>query len=57
VALQFRTGGSRHTGTAAPPHRYIQVTLQDKDKKLFEVYFEPNKSEQYVFNKGSFIKE
>lgn len=33
------------------------VTLQDKDKKLFEVYFEPNKPEQYVFNKDSFIKK
>ena len=32
------------------------VILQDKDKKLFEVYFEPNKPEQYVFNKDSFIR-
>ena len=28
-----------------------------KDKKLFEVYFEPNKPEHYVFNKDSFIKK
>ena len=33
------------------------VILQDKDKKLFEVYFEPNKPEHYVFNKDSFIKK
>ena len=33
------------------------ITLQDKDKRLFEVYFEPNKPEQYVFNKDSFIKK
>ena len=33
------------------------VTLQDKDKKLFEVHFEPNKPEQYVFYKDSFIKK
>ncbi|MDD2495323.1 MAG: hypothetical protein PHE29_09030 [Tissierellia bacterium] len=32
------------------------VSLQDKDKKIFEVYFEPNKSEQYMFYKGSLIK-
>ncbi len=32
------------------------VILQDKDKKLFEVYFEPNKPEQYVLNKDSFIR-
>ena len=33
------------------------ITLQDKDKRLFEVYFEPNKPEQYVFNKDSFIRK
>ncbi|MGI1660244.1 MAG: M56 family metallopeptidase [Desulfitobacterium sp.] len=32
------------------------VALQDKDKKLFEVYFEPNKPEQYMYYKDSFIK-
>lgn len=32
------------------------VFLQDEDKKLFQVYFEPNKSEQYVYYKYSFIK-
>jgi len=31
------------------------VILQDKE--LFEVYFEPNKPEHYVFNKDSFIKK
>jgi hypothetical protein len=31
------------------------VYLKDEGKKLFEVYFEPNKPEQYVFNKDSFI--
>lgn len=34
----------------------ISVALQDKDKKLFEVYFEPNKPEQYMYYKDSFIK-
>ena len=29
------------------------VFLQDEDKKLFQVYFEPNKSEQYVYYKYS----
>ena len=33
------------------------ITLQDKDKRLFEVYFEPNKPEQYVYNKDSFIRK
>lgn len=33
------------------------VALQDKDKKIFEVYFEPNKPEQYMFYKGSLIKK
>jgi len=33
------------------------VTLQDKGKKLFEVYFEPNKPEQYVYYRDSFIKK
>lgn len=33
------------------------VTLQDKDKKLFEVYFEPNKPEQYMYYRDSFIKK
>lgn len=33
------------------------VYLKDEGKKLFEVYFEPNKPEQYVFNKDSFIKK
>ena len=33
------------------------VILQDKDEKLFEVYFKPGKPEQYVFNKSSFIKK
>jgi len=32
------------------------VSLLDEDKKLFEVYFEPNKPEQYVYYKDSFIK-
>ena len=32
------------------------VSLHDEGKKLFEVYFEPNKPEQYVFYKDSFIK-
>jgi len=32
------------------------VALQDKDKKLFEVYFKPNKPEQYMYYKDSFIK-
>lgn len=33
------------------------VYLKDEGKKLFEVYFEPNKPEQYVFDKDSFIKK
>lgn len=33
------------------------VSLQDEEKKLFEVYFEPNKPEQYTLNKGSFIRK
>lgn len=33
------------------------VSLHDEGKKLFEVYFEPNKPEQYVFYKDSFIKK
>ena len=33
------------------------VYLKDEGKRLFEVYFEPNKPEQYVFNKDSFIKK
>ncbi len=33
------------------------VRLQDEGKKLFEVYFEPNKPEQFVFNKDSFIRQ
>ena len=32
------------------------VALKDKDKKLFEVHFEPNKPEQYMYYKDSFIK-
>ncbi len=32
------------------------VALQDEDKKIFEVYFEPNKPEQYKFIKDSFVK-
>lgn len=32
------------------------VALKDKDKKLFEVYFEPNKPEQYMYYKDSFVK-
>lgn len=32
------------------------VALQDKDKKLFEVYFEPKKPEQYMYHKDSFKK-
>jgi len=28
VAPLVRTGGSRHTGLAAPPHRNIQETKQ-----------------------------
>ncbi|MDD4834296.1 MAG: M56 family metallopeptidase [Lutispora sp.] len=32
------------------------VSLYDEGKKLFEVYFEPNKPERYVFNKDSFIR-
>lgn len=33
------------------------VSLHDEGKKLFEVYFESNKPEQYVFYKDSFIKK
>ena len=33
------------------------VSLHDEGKKLFEVYFGPNKPEQYVFYKDSFIKK
>ena len=33
------------------------VYLKDEGKKLFEVYFEPNKPEQYVFDKDFFIKK
>jgi hypothetical protein len=33
------------------------VALHDKDKKLFQVYFEPNKPEQYLFSKDLFIKK
>lgn len=33
------------------------VNLQDKDKKLFQVYFEPNKPEQYMYYKGSFLEK
>jgi beta-lactamase regulating signal transducer with metallopeptidase domain len=33
------------------------VYLKDEGKKLFEVYFEPNKPEQYVFDKDSFIRK
>ncbi|KAB3532142.1 hypothetical protein F8154_12220 [Alkaliphilus pronyensis] len=32
------------------------VSLKDKEKQLFEVYFEPNKPEEYVYFKDSFIK-
>lgn len=33
------------------------VILQDKDKRLFEVYFDPNKPEQYMYYRDSFIKK
>ncbi|WP_072774752.1 hypothetical protein [Desulfitobacterium chlororespirans] len=33
------------------------VLLQDNDKKLFQVYFEPNKPEQYVYHEGSLLKK
>jgi len=33
------------------------VSLYDESKGLFEVYFEPNKPEQYVFNKDSLIRK
>lgn len=33
------------------------VVLKDTDKKLLEVYFEPNKPEQYIYHKGSLIKK
>lgn len=32
------------------------VSLDDEDKRLFEVYFEPNKPEQYIYSNGSLIK-
>lgn len=32
------------------------VALQDKDKKLFEVYLEPNKPEPYIYHKDFFKK-
>ncbi|ABN53769.1 MAG TPA: hypothetical protein DEF39_00675 [Hungateiclostridium thermocellum] len=32
------------------------VILADKDKKLFVVYFEPNKPEEYIYDKDSFVK-
>lgn len=32
------------------------VALKDKDQKLFEVYFGPNKPEQYMYYKDSFVK-
>lgn len=33
------------------------VLLQDNDKKLFQVYFESNKPEQYVYHEGSLLKK
>ncbi|MGI6626762.1 MAG: hypothetical protein ACOX4K_00150 [Bacillota bacterium] len=33
------------------------VSLHDEGQKLFEVFFEPNRPEQYVFNKDSFIRK
>jgi len=32
------------------------VTLQDADKKIFEVYFEQGKPEKFIFSNNSFIK-
>lgn len=32
------------------------VAFKDIDKKLFEVYFDPNKPEQYMYYKDSFVK-
>ncbi|WP_432405585.1 hypothetical protein [Wukongibacter sp. M2B1] len=33
------------------------VIMSDRDSKLFDVYFEPNKLEQYSYYKGVFKKE
>ncbi|HOJ79431.1 MAG TPA: hypothetical protein PLG72_01095 [Clostridiales bacterium] len=33
------------------------VRLMDENNKLFEVYFEPNKPEQFVYQDGSFVKK
>lgn len=32
------------------------VALHDKDKKMFELYFEPNKPEYYIYYKDTFVK-
>lgn len=33
------------------------VSLNDKEEKLFEVYFEQNKPERYVYQNSSFVKK
>ncbi|GAE90910.1 DNA primase [Acetivibrio straminisolvens JCM 21531] len=33
------------------------VFLADRHKKLFVVFFKPNKPEEYIFHKDSFVKK
>lgn len=37
MAPLVRTGGSRHTGLAAPPHRNIQTTVKDLAENTLKV--------------------
>ena len=44
MAPLVRTGGSRHTGLAAPPHRNIQVKVLETKDNWFGVTYKEDKA-------------
>ena len=59
MAPLVRTGGSRHTGLAAPPHRNIQTinriirTLSDDEKTKVKIYRHKNVCESIMMITGA----
>ena len=52
MAPLVRTGGSRHTGLAAPPHRNIHITDEEELAKLSIIkYFYTEKEFVTVLNR------
>jgi hypothetical protein len=46
MAPLVRTGGSRHTGLAAPPHRNIQIPIKNTKEISFGVFYHNETSQK-----------